>query len=116
MNLLEETKDFIECCDKNINDIVFIGSSISNYSCVWDEFTILANKEYDNGFGSQEVCQDLVIIFNDNSWLSRSEYDGSESWEYNKCPKIPKKCKTIKNLFILNRIHDDLKDNQRGII
>ena len=47
--------------------------------------TIKEDKfEYDNGFG----CQFLygTIVFKDNSWISREEYDGSEWWEYYKTP------------------------------
>lgn len=36
---------------------------------------------YNNGFGSQQLFG--YVLFNDNTWLSRHEYDGSEWWEYN---------------------------------
>ena len=51
-----------------------------------EEFDTLLNIEYDNGYGGQEI--DGTILFNDNTWLSRGEYDGSEWWQYNKCPTI----------------------------
>lgn len=38
--------------------------------------------EYDEGYGSQHLYG--TILFKDNSWLSRWEYDGSEGWEHNK--------------------------------
>lgn len=38
--------------------------------------------EYDDGYGSQHLYG--TILFKDNSWLSRWEYDGSEGWEHNK--------------------------------
>ena len=44
--------------------------------------------EYDNGFGCQELFG--TIWYEDGTWSSRGEYDGSEWWEYNSCPKIPK--------------------------
>lgn len=50
-----------------------------------DNFFSSLNFEYDNGYGFQEI--DGVIVFTDNSWMMRREYDGSEWWEYNKCPK-----------------------------
>jgi len=42
---------------------------------------------YDNGFGGQEV--DGEIWFKDGTWADRGEYDGSEWWNYHKCPKVP---------------------------
>ena len=42
--------------------------------------------EYDNGFGSQHLYG--TILFKDNTWLSREEYDGSEYWQYNVPPTI----------------------------
>ena len=41
---------------------------------------------YDNGFGSQHLFG--YVLFNDNTWLSRHEYDGSEWWEYNHPPTV----------------------------
>ncbi len=46
----------------------------------------LMNREYDSGYGRQEV--DGTIVFKDGTWLSRGEYDGSEWWEYNFKPSI----------------------------
>ena len=37
--------------------------------------------EYDNGYGSQYLYG--LVLFDDGTWLSRCEYDGSEGWEYN---------------------------------
>ena len=42
--------------------------------------------EYDNGFGSQHLYG--TILFKDNTWLSREEYDGSEYWKYNIPPTV----------------------------
>lgn len=41
---------------------------------------------YDNGYGLQHLYG--TILFKDNTWLSRWEYDGSEGWEYNKPPAV----------------------------
>ncbi len=46
--------------------------------------------EYNNGYGSQELSG--LVWFNDNSWLERGEYDGSEWWAYKEYPKIYEKC------------------------
>ena len=53
-----------------------------------DEFKFidtLANLEYDNGYGTQELFG--VVVFNDGTWLSRWEYDGSEGWTRNVIPE-----------------------------
>ena len=82
MNFLEETKNAIKENKHKPQDIKFIGSLISGHSCTWDEFCSLANKQYDNGFGTHYVPLDLVILFKDSSALHRQEYDGSEYWDF----------------------------------
>ena len=42
-------------------------------------FEGLASIEYYDGYGMQELYG--VIVFNDHSWLTRGEYDGSEWWQ-----------------------------------
>ena len=102
MNLLKETELFLHNNELLVDDITFIGSSDGRFSCSWKEFEILANKEYDSGFGGQNVATDLVILMNSGKIIKRKEYDGSEWWElicqpprYN-CPK------GITNLFCLD--------------
>ena len=56
--------------------------------CFWDEFAIVAdNYNYDSGFGSAEVNEDLKII-GYNWWMERREYDGAEWWEFKKRPQL----------------------------
>lgn len=43
---------------------------------------------YDNGFGGQELYG--TVVFKDESWLERGEYDGSEWWNYKKLPEYKK--------------------------
>jgi len=88
-NLLQETIDDINLSGHTPNDIVFIGSQDSGHSCTWEEFQVLADKEYDSGFGAQKVANDLIIAFNDGSTMWRDEYDGSEKWEYSLPFKTP---------------------------
>jgi len=45
------------------------------------------NFSYDSGYGGQEVFGN--IWYKDGAWSERGEYDGSEWWEYKKCPEIP---------------------------
>lgn len=55
-----------------------------------EEFEIELNKldlEYDAGYGLQELFGH--VIFDDNSWLERHEYDGSENWVWKRTPVLP---------------------------
>ena len=44
------------------------------------------NVDYNNGYGYQQLFG--YVLFDDGTWLSRGEYDGSEWWEYNKPPTV----------------------------
>lgn len=57
----------------------------------FQEFLNLLDFNYDNGYGGQELHG--TIWYDDGTWSSRGEYDGSEWWEYNKCPDIDENCK-----------------------
>lgn len=84
MNFLKETKMAIKDSGHKIKDVMFIGSSDGKYRLDFNAFAKIANFDYDSGFGSQEIARDLIIYFNDKTYLVRGEYDGSEWWEYNK--------------------------------
>jgi len=47
--------------------------------------------EYDSGYGGQELYG--TIWYEDGTWSSRGEYDGSEWWEHNSVPIIPEELK-----------------------
>jgi hypothetical protein len=64
-----------------------IGYTLQDY----EHFLDSINFEYNNGFGGQMV--EGYIWYVGGTWSSRGEYDGSEWWEYNTCPKIPKELK-----------------------
>lgn len=98
MSLLNETKKAIEQSGHTPEQIVFIGSESSGHSCTWEEFKVLADVEYDSGFGSQKVATDLIIAFKDGQKMWRGEYDGSEWWNYSKPVKLPSERKPIKRL------------------
>lgn len=63
------------------------------------EFLDKLNFEYDAGYGGQELFG-TVWLMEENTWLERGEYDGSEWWEYNKCPKIPEGLKREDNHYM----------------
>lgn len=99
MNLLNETEDYINYLGYEPCDIIFIGSEKRGLSCTWNEFAVLADREYDAGYGAQEVMADLVIVFRDGAYMWRSEYDGSEAWNCDKPFSLPVETKPLTNLF-----------------
>jgi hypothetical protein len=98
-NLKEETIDTIKQHNLDPNNIVFIGSIQSRHECTWNQFLKLADRQYDSGYGSTKVMQDLVIVFKDGQKLDRREYDGSEWWEWSMPFVHPNESKAIKSLF-----------------
>ena len=62
----------------------------------WNKFLEELDFEYDDGFGGQELFG--TIWFENGSWATRHEYDGSECWQLCTLPDIPDnlKSKTIK--------------------
>lgn len=95
MNLLKETLEDIKESGHAIEDIVFIGGEDSGYCCEWADFKVIADINYNSGFGAQEIASDLVIVFSDGSKMWRHEYDGSECWKYSKPFKMPKNKKQL---------------------
>lgn len=87
MNLLKETLTKIKDMGKTTKDILWCGSENFGWF-TWEDFSSLANVEYDGGYGAAEVAQDLKVVGND-FWLERHEYDGSEWWEFKEIPKKP---------------------------
>lgn len=102
-NLLEETIDAITRSGHTISQIVFIGSSNGKYRCTWDEFQKLADREYDSGYGSNEVASDLIVLFGDGKKMWRGDYGGSEWWEFDSPAVVDY---TLPGLPITNLIGD----------
>lgn len=102
INFLDETKEAIAASGHRIKDIVFIGSRDSGYSCSWDTFKSIANKNYDNGYGGLDVAFDLEIVFSDGSWLERANTDSHEFWQVIDFTKIPTDTIPIKAVFTSN--------------
>jgi hypothetical protein len=55
-----------------------------------DFINALNDVNYDSGYGGQRLFG--LVWFEDGTWLSRGEYDGSEWWIHNSLPQIPKDC------------------------
>lgn len=101
VNLLIETQAvMVEEFGHAPSDIVFIGSTKTGHSCSWEEFEKLADREYDDGFGAQEVAMDLEIHFKGGAAMRRHEYDGSEGWSYVPAFAAPSKILPISSLFV----------------
>ena len=85
MNLLKETIEVLQENGKGVADILWCGSADGKYAIGWDEFAKIANIDYDEGYGGNEIVSDLVIVGED-FWLTRGEYNGSEWWNFNTIP------------------------------
>jgi hypothetical protein len=53
----------------------------------YNEFLSILDRDYNNGYGGQEL--DGMIWYEDGTWTTRGEYDGSEWYEYHEVPEIP---------------------------
>lgn len=56
----------------------------------YQDFLKQLDFNYDDGYGGQNLYG--IIWYEDGTWSSRGEYDGSEWWEHNECPVINEKC------------------------
>lgn len=52
----------------------------------YNDFMKFLNRNYDSGYGSQNLHG--FIFCEDNVWMSRGEYDGSEWWDINQYPNL----------------------------
>lgn len=102
MNLLQETKDALVAHGKRPVDVMWVGDCDGTHSLDWDGFCKLADVDYDNGFGAQEVAKDLVVVGVD-WWLSRSEYDGSEWWSFESKPVLAKSSRLPTRLVVTGK-------------
>lgn len=53
----------------------------------YNQFLSDIDREYNNGYGGQEL--DGMIWYEDGTWTTREEFDGSEWWQYREVPEIP---------------------------
>jgi hypothetical protein len=81
MNLLQETKEAITESGHTPANILFIGSETTGHSCTWEEFCLLADVEYNEGYGPPSVARDLIIVFHDGQKLLRAQFEDTEWWE-----------------------------------
>ena len=79
LNLKDETLEVLRSNGKSQSDVRWVGTA--GRSIPLEAFWEKANRLYDNGYGSNEVNESLMVV-GDDWWLERHEYDGSEWWEY----------------------------------
>jgi hypothetical protein len=106
INLLQETIKAIQSSGHTEHDIVFIGSMDSGHQCTWAQFATMADVEYDEDFGRQNVARDLVIVFADSGRLARHDYDGEEEWKHIKPFRMPEETHPVRTL-----VRNDLEKN-----
>lgn len=97
MNLLEETEEVLKKHGKTFKDVLWIGGS--DFTISIEDFKILADTEYNEGFGAPEVAVDLVVVGHD-WWLERTDYDGAEDWAFKTLPEKPEEERKIKRVII----------------
>jgi len=109
MNLKDETLALLTKRGYNaLTDVAWVGGQNGKLVIPWAAFVLLADKVYDNGFGGREVAHDLVVVLKDGCWLSRAEYDGSEWWRFNKCPKLSVKAENRTDVDLFGRSYNEL--------
>lgn len=95
-NLYDETASVLNAHGLSVEDIVNVYGE--EFSISVDNFLeVSKNTDYDSGFGSAEVANDLIVAGND-WWLERYEYDGSEGWEFKTMATPPEEVKEVKTL------------------
>lgn len=121
MNLWKETIEDLKDRGYNWDDVTAVFGK--NYSITKENFEEIAKgTDYDCGYGSQHVAEDLIVLLKDGNWLERGEYDGSEWWQLRKPQKPPKKVVKVKYLAALfggtlkeaNKPDQDLREDERA--
>lgn len=102
-NLLKETLEDLKSQGKTPTDVLWVGTLSTKTS--WDNFAKLADFCYDDGFGIQEINENLLVVGKD-WWMERHEYDGSEWWEFKSMPIMPSRDDfTHKDIIIKKKYH-----------
>jgi hypothetical protein len=108
-NFLEETEALMAAYDVTPASIQFMGSDDGEFAINgWDEFKQVADFKYDSGYGSVKVPSDFIIIGSD-WWMTRSEYDGAEGWEFHKKPTVPSRVDTKPIIYLKGDMWPSIK-------
>lgn len=112
-NFKDETLECLKDGGYKPEDIEWLGCE--DFTIPTDQFWKLADCEYDNGYGSQSVATDLLIVLKDGSYLERHEYDGAEWCEMKRVPAKPYKNRNdIKYVVRDDSMWDTLKEMQEN--
>lgn len=91
-NLLTETLNRMKNLKKGERLVRWIGSRDGKYVITWEQFKEIAKDyEYNTYCYSLKITpvpEDLVVVFKDDSWLSRVWDDGDIYWVYHELPKV----------------------------
>lgn len=100
---------------KTFEDIDWVGSS-DGYIPL-DAFKQLADIEYYNGYGGQEIASDLIIVGKD-FFMTREDYDGSKWWRYCSLDLFKKPINELKVTKLVGGTWYSLKELQerKGLI
>lgn len=98
INFLKETMEDLDRCKKDFYaDVLWIGTRDGSTKISHNDFLVMANFEYDNGFGGAEINTNLVLVGKD-WWLERGEYDGSEWWTFKQIPELSSEPSKLESL------------------
>lgn len=75
----EETITRLEENGKTFDDVEWIGGD--DFEISKENFKRISNFIYDDGYGCQEVAEDIKLVGKDFIMI-RWEYDGSEGWQF----------------------------------
>ena len=109
INLLIETIEAIKESGHSPRDIEFIGSEKTGHSCTWDQFVVLADKDYELATGGQSVAHDLIVVFAGGAKMWRDYLEG-ETWVYSKPVRLVAVRKEIKQLFTVRADYQSLSE------
>lgn len=105
-NLLAETERYFSELNLSWDDVAFI--ACDDFSISIENFRqVAATADYDAGYGAPEVAQDLVIVFKNDGWLERHEYDGAEGWVYRHLPYKPEVEREVHALVVGQKKNDE---------
>lgn len=115
MNFKQETLEELKEYNLTWNDVEFIQT---NNFCIKDKNKFLEQMDfdYDDGYGSEYIPTDLVIVGKD-WWLERHTYDGSEWWEFKRLPvKKDKVCNAkFKNVDLGMELVEEGKEEPQPV-
>ena len=97
-NLWEETVRVLGRHELDFDKDVIQVQTVDGYIEKETFKTMAIATNYDAGYGSAKIREDLVIIGTD-WWLERKEYDGKEWWSFLSMPPLTEKKAEVHSLL-----------------